>query len=98
MSKIIVEWGKHGEAFWPASTDEDWAKSSLAILSRRFTEGYWYSEDDEYYPEIEQAVDSKDQGFITYRSGRKEPNAWRLLDIFSDHQYQRVTIEHLQEV
>jgi hypothetical protein len=47
--RIIVCEEKHSTRHWDASTDEAWAKSSLAILTERFNEGYWY-----YNPEDEQ--------------------------------------------
>lgn len=42
MSQLIVCEEKHGTFYWPASTPEEWAESSLAILTERFNEGYWY--------------------------------------------------------
>ena len=44
MSKIIVCYEKHGEHFWDASNDEEWAKSSLAILTERWDYGWPFYE------------------------------------------------------
>lgn len=41
-SRIIVCEEKHGTFYYPASSDEEWAKSALKILTDRFNDGYWY--------------------------------------------------------
>lgn len=44
--QIIVCDEKHGTFHWDASTPEEWAKSSLAILTERWKAGYWYLNPD----------------------------------------------------
>lgn len=40
--KIIVCDEKHGDVYWRADTPEQWAASSLAILTERWNQGWWY--------------------------------------------------------
>jgi len=47
MTKIIVCREKHGDYYWDASTPEAFAKSALAILTERFTQGWWYHNPDD---------------------------------------------------
>lgn len=47
MSRVIVCHEKHDTPQWDASTDEEWAKSALAILTERWNLGYWYADPDE---------------------------------------------------
>jgi hypothetical protein len=42
MGRIIVCQEKHGTRYYDASSDEEWAKSALKILSDRLDDGYWY--------------------------------------------------------
>lgn len=55
MSDIIVERGKHGNFYWDASTNEAWAKSSLAILTERWNKGYYYNDPGEE-PKIDSTI------------------------------------------
>lgn len=98
MGAILVEYGKHGETFWPASTEEEWAKSSLAILTLRFHEGYWYDKSYPDYAEIKRIVQEQDDSWFTYRSGRREPIAFEMLASRNDYEYERVEYERLQEI
>jgi hypothetical protein len=98
MTQILVEWGDDATFFWPASTDEERAKSSIAILKNKLDFGYYYSESDEDYADVKRVVEENDLSFVTYRTGRTEPLAWKLVENRCDHEYENVTIEHLQEV
>ncbi len=98
MASVIVWYDKHGESFWPCGNDEEWVKSSWAILDIKLTAGHYYLDDDPDLEEVKRVVREKDDSFVTYRSGRKEPLAWKLVEDRSDYEYERITLEHLQEV
>lgn len=98
MGDIIVWRDDDADIYYPAWTDELWAKSAIAILKRKLDLGWYYSEDDDEYQEVLRVVDEHDLSFVTYRSGRKEPLAWKLVELRSDHEYEGVSLEHLQEV
>lgn len=174
--RIIVCEEKHSTRYWDASTDEAWASSSLAILTQRWNDGYWYHDPDkldvqtrqwrpeamidlvlgdlwpgwdasfeqqqdavtrystqlrekygddpevlqmklkklkvatdeykhraawrEGYAEIKRVVEEQDLGFVTIGSGRwerQEPIAWQCLSARSDHEYEHVELETLEE-
>jgi hypothetical protein len=50
--QIIVAEEKHQTRYLDASTPEAWAKSSLALLTQRFQEGYWYDNPTEAQDEF----------------------------------------------
>jgi hypothetical protein len=49
MGQILVAHEKHGEFYFPASTDEELAKSALYLLTERWNQGYWYPTPDEMF-------------------------------------------------
>src|ERR1051326_9011271 len=49
MGRIIVAHEKHSTDYYDAHTDEEWARSSLEILTRRWNDGYWYHKPDELF-------------------------------------------------
>jgi hypothetical protein len=50
MANVLVQYGKHCDTFWPASTDEQLAKSALAILIDNASSYGWYCTPDELFP------------------------------------------------
>lgn len=53
MSYVLVTREKHGDYYYPASTDEELAASALQILTERDKEGYWYHDPDKMDEESE---------------------------------------------
>jgi hypothetical protein len=52
-----------------------------------------------WYDEMRALVDNQDwESVVTFKSGRTEPKSWWLLDERSDHEYEHVSLEPLQEV
>jgi rubrerythrin len=167
MGAILVAHEKHGEYYFPASTDEELSKSALYLLTERWNQGYWYLEPDEYlsskysptfedlvpgfvndapleerqaaivayeetikavpdedaqkmmkrklrdaqvntrrkneyskwYNQVKELVESQDHTqVLTFKNGRTTPLSWSLLQDRSDAEYERVELEHLQEV
>lgn len=173
MSQILVVEDKHYTSYYPASTTEELAKSSLVLLTMRFENGYTYLTPDEMYPddsewtvsikqlipnfpaddaskvekaeairvwreanvdsiadkdaravvakklnsaiknynekfqyikwynELERIVAEQDLSTVTVgrnKYERQEPRAWRILEERSDYEYERVSLEKLEEV
>ena len=42
LKRILLCKEKHEDNYWDASDDESWAKSSLAILTDRWNDDFWY--------------------------------------------------------
>jgi hypothetical protein len=60
--RVIVAKEKDDTHYLDASTDEAWAKSSLALLTERFNDGYWYDD----------PVESQSEYYIKERTAREE--------------------------
>lgn len=83
LSLLIVE-EKWGDTYYHVSTKEDLNKAALEILTERYTQGYWYEEDEDDYADIERAV-AESNGAL----------AWRILRERSDkgYEYEGVLLE-----
>lgn len=57
---ILVCQEKHATVYWRADNPQEWAHSSLAILTRRWNDGYWY-----YEPEMPERPDHKPEDIKT---------------------------------
>jgi hypothetical protein len=56
--RVIVAHEKHDDRILPATTEEEWAESSLALLAERLEDGHWYYDPAEW---------DKDHPFVVNR-------------------------------
>jgi hypothetical protein len=83
--KLLILREKHENEYWLCDTTQSLFDTALAIVSRRFDEGYWYEGEDA--ETAARAVDEKDGKL-----------AWWLMQKRQDHEYEGFDISDLRSV
>jgi hypothetical protein len=76
---------------------EPYKREAGLLFNRHIRNRRSYKEEKRLYDEIKYIVETQDTGMITYRNGRVEPRAWRILDDRGDHEYEGVELEDVAQ-